>query len=105
MAVVLRIEDKIIDKFHKAAKHSEEESRSLARASNALAADRINYNSTDLSFGRVFESAPDAMLLADAEGRIILVNSRTEQMFGYQRKELIGEQIESLFPKRFHEGF
>src|SRR5262245_10269692 len=98
MAVVLRIEDKIVDKSHK------EESHSLALASNALTADRINYNPTDLSFGRLFESAPDAMLLADIEGRIILVNSRTEQMFGYQREELIGEQIESLIPDRFHSG-
>jgi len=48
-----------------------------------------------------FEFAPDAMLLADRDGRITLVNSNTEKMFGFRREELIGEPIEKLMPERF----
>jgi len=37
---------------------------------------------------RVLEAAPDAMIIADATGSIVLVNSMTESMFGYSRNEL-----------------
>jgi formate hydrogenlyase transcriptional activator len=52
----------------------------------------------------LFESAPDAMVLEDRDGRIALVNSNTEKMFGYGREELIGEPVEKLVPERFREG-
>ncbi|MEX2314851.1 MAG: ATP-binding protein, partial [Thermomicrobiales bacterium] len=42
------------------------------------------------------------MVTVDESGRIVLVNSQTEQMFGYNRDELIGQQIEILMPERFH---
>lgn len=46
----------------------------------------------------LIEAAPDAMVLADAEGVIRLVNRRTEELFGYPREELIGESVEVLLP-------
>ena len=46
------------------------------------------------------ESAPDAMVVADAEGRILLANKQTEALFGYPRPELIGNRIEILVPER-----
>jgi PAS domain S-box-containing protein len=46
------------------------------------------------------ESAPDAMVLVDQDGRIAAVNSRTEKMFGYRREELVGEPVEKLMPQR-----
>jgi formate hydrogenlyase transcriptional activator len=55
-----------------------------------------SHEPAELSFRSFFESAPDAMLLADAQGGIIIINSQTEQMFGYRREELIGERIEKL---------
>ena len=51
-------------------------------------------------FRNLLESAPDAMLIADNKGRIVVVNSQTERMFGYLREELYGEQIEILLPER-----
>ena len=57
--------------------------------------------SLELSFRSLFESAPDAMLLTDDQGKILLLNARTEQMFGYSREELIGERVETLIPERF----
>lgn len=59
-------------------------------------------------FRRMIDSSPAAMVMADAKGRIALVNARTEQLFGYARAELIGRSIEILVPDRFrdqHSGF
>ena len=46
------------------------------------------------------ESVPDAMVLSDEKGRIVLLNTNAERMFGYSRRELVGEEIEVLVPER-----
>lgn len=50
----------------------------------------------------LLEFAPDAILLADRDGRIVLINSQTEKLFGYQRDELLGQNSEILLPDRLH---
>ncbi len=50
------------------------------------------------------ESAPDAIVIADAQGRIVLVNAETERLFGHPRGELMGQAVEILMPARFREG-
>jgi PAS domain S-box-containing protein len=49
----------------------------------------------------LFESAPDPIVVSDAEGRIERVNRQTEVMFGYQRSELIGQTVEMLMSEQF----
>lgn len=52
-------------------------------------------------FRLVVESAPNAMILANKDGEITLINAQTEKLFGYQRNELIGSKLEILIPKKF----
>ncbi|MFQ5780384.1 MAG: PAS domain S-box protein, partial [Nitrospiria bacterium] len=47
-----------------------------------------------IAFETLLDFMPDAVVAVDREGRITLVNTLTEQMFGYSREELIGEPIE-----------
>jgi protein-histidine pros-kinase len=51
-------------------------------------------------FHELLEAAPDAMLVADQDGRILLVNSHVEELFGYSRDELLGRPVEDLVPER-----
>ena len=49
--------------------------------------------------GELLDAAPDAVILADEEGRILLVNRQAEALFGYDRAELLGEPVEVLVPQ------
>ena len=53
----------------------------------------------DERFRRLLEAAPDAMVIVDRTGRILLVNSQTERMFGYRRDELLHQPVEILIPE------
>jgi two-component system, sensor histidine kinase and response regulator len=47
----------------------------------------------------LLEAAPDAMVVADARGKIVMINAATERLFGYTRQELVGMPIEKLVPE------
>ncbi len=52
-------------------------------------------------FRSLLESAPDAMVIVDESGQIVLVNAQTERQFGYSREELLGQSVDMLVPERY----
>jgi PAS domain S-box-containing protein len=54
-------------------------------------------------FKGLLEAAPDAIVIVDQAGHIVLVNSQTEKLFGYPRERLLGGKIEMLVPPRFRD--
>ncbi|HEX5690108.1 MAG TPA: PAS domain S-box protein, partial [Roseiflexaceae bacterium] len=54
-------------------------------------------------FGALLEAAPDAIVIVNVDGRIAIVNSQTERLFGYAKQELLGQTIEMLLPEQLRD--
>ena len=63
--------------------------------------DTTQRRQAESKFRGLLESAPDGIVVVDRSGRIAIVNSQTERLFGYSREELIGKPVEILVPERF----
>ena len=60
-------------------------------------------NSSEAYFRTLLESAPDAMIIVDKDGRIAVFNDQAEKMFCYAREELVGKGVEMLLPEAMRE--
>ena len=56
-------------------------------------------------FRQFVDAAPDAIVIADSEGRILVTNARTAAMFGYDTSELIGQSVVLLMPDRLVDAY
>jgi PAS domain S-box-containing protein len=59
----------------------------------------------DERFRLVVEASPNAIVLANVKGRILLVNSSAEDLFGFNREELMGKPFATLLPERFRAAY
>jgi PAS domain S-box-containing protein len=59
---------------------------------------------SEATFRGILEAVPDAVVISNRKGKIVLVNSQTERLYGYTREELIGQPAEMVLAERFREA-
>ncbi len=69
-----------------------------ARRLTGTVQDITEQRALESRFEQLLEAAPDAIVLVDTDGDIVLVNQQTESLFGWDREELLGEPVETLVP-------
>lgn len=63
--------------------------------------DDVMKTKEDMMFRKLFDFAPDAIIIVNSEGMILQANTQAEKVFGYDGKELIGKSVDILIPERF----
>jgi PAS domain S-box-containing protein len=70
---------------------------------SSIARDVTERIKAEQRFQQLVLAAPDAMLIVDEHGTIVLVNEQTERLFGYRKEDLVGQSIELLIPPQLRE--
>ena len=76
----------------------------LEHINRVLNQDIIEREKAELKFKGLLESAPDAIVIVNREGNIVLVNTQAEKLFGYPRMELVGQPVDLLLPHRYRDA-
>ena len=71
---------------------------------SAVARDVTERKRVDAMFRGLLESAPDAVVIVDERGRVVLANAQAVELLGYSRGELLELAVEALIPERFRES-
>jgi PAS domain S-box-containing protein len=72
----------------------------LEQANRSLAEEIAERKRAQAALRLVVEAAPNAMVMIDRSGKIVMVNTQAERIFGYSRAELVGQPVEMLVPER-----
>jgi PAS domain S-box-containing protein len=70
---------------------------------SVITRDLSESSESDLKYRGLLEAAPDAMVVVDQRGNIVLLNVQAEKQFGYRRDELVGQQVKEIIPEGFAE--
>lgn len=81
--------------------HLQQMQKAVLNILEDLAAEMRERSRLEERFRALLETAPDAIVIVNDAGRIVLVNARTEALFGYSRSDLLGQLVELLMPERF----
>jgi PAS domain S-box-containing protein len=90
-----------VKKVSKTKDQLQQELEAICKKLDLLEACERNFRKVQKRYESLLNAAPDAMVFVDAEGRIVLANKQLEQLLGYRRDELIGQDLEILIPQRF----
>ena len=81
---------------------NEELAARVVASTRELQAASVELSGSSERYRTLMDSAPDVLLVADADGKILLANARVEEVFGYGRDELIGRSLAGVIPQGLH---
>jgi PAS domain S-box-containing protein len=89
--------------FNTMAKEIFEAEALLAKQKQDLEAQVMERRQSEVRFKGLLESAPDAMVIVDHVGHIVLANKRAQDLFGYDVEQIVGQPVEMLMPEASHQ--
>ena len=87
----------------KRARQSAQELDQALEARGVKRTEQTKRKQTEEMLHNLVDAAPDATVVINEDGNILFVNKQLENIFGYERRDLIGKTIGTLVPERFHE--